>query len=255
MMVYLLYAVYFFIITRPHFHHSENWMHLVLITIHFVIITHTIGTWLIVSLTVFWFIVVRYPLKAKQLCNLTRSTVAIISAIAFGIRPMYTKLFSLYSQIHNLYSSNVSSYSIVPSDIARRNELLTPISFWIYSVLSKLIPCIVIAILCTCAIISINRARRNRKYLSNDSNKNRATQNKTNWMIVAVVVLFVVTEFPHGVMAGISALNIHFFYNIYGYLGDIMDLLAIINSAINFILFCAMSRQFRKTFKQVFNCR
>jgi hypothetical protein len=31
-----------------------------------------------------------------------------------------------------------------------------------------------------------------------------------------------------------------------------MDVLALINSAINFILYCAMSRQFRKTFSVLF---
>jgi hypothetical protein len=31
-----------------------------------------------------------------------------------------------------------------------------------------------------------------------------------------------------------------------------MDILALINSAINFILYCAMSRQFRTTFNQLF---
>lgn len=34
--------------------------------------------------------------------------------------------------------------------------------------------------------------------------------------------------------------------------GDVMDILALINSAINFILYCAMSRQFRKTFNLLF---
>ena len=31
-----------------------------------------------------------------------------------------------------------------------------------------------------------------------------------------------------------------------------MDMLALLNSAINFILYCSMSRQFRNTFKSLF---
>lgn len=34
--------------------------------------------------------------------------------------------------------------------------------------------------------------------------------------------------------------------------GDVMDILALLNSAINFILYCSMSRQFRKTFNLLF---
>lgn len=34
--------------------------------------------------------------------------------------------------------------------------------------------------------------------------------------------------------------------------GDLIDILALINSGINFILYCSMSRQFRKTFMILF---
>lgn len=37
--------------------------------------------------------------------------------------------------------------------------------------------------------------------------------------------------------------------------GELMDALALVNSAINFILYCAMSRQFRTTFAQLFRPR
>lgn len=34
--------------------------------------------------------------------------------------------------------------------------------------------------------------------------------------------------------------------------GDLMDFLALLNSSINFILYCTMSRQFRETFANIF---
>lgn len=37
--------------------------------------------------------------------------------------------------------------------------------------------------------------------------------------------------------------------------GDLMDILALINSSINFILYCSMSRQFRSTFTLLFRPR
>lgn len=44
-------------------------------------------------------------------------------------------------------------------------------------------------------------------------------------------------------------INIKKFYQ---FSGDIIDMLTLVNSAINFILYCTMSRQFRKTFKKLF---
>ncbi|KAH1009463.1 hypothetical protein HUJ04_001816 [Dendroctonus ponderosae] len=36
------------------------------------------------------------------------------------------------------------------------------------------------------------------------------------------------------------------------HIGDVMDIIALTNSGINFILYCTMSRQFRITFKEIF---
>ena len=46
----------------------------------------------------------------------------------------------------------------------------------------------------------------------------------------------------------------HFVNEIYGPLGDLMDILALINNGINFILYCTMSKQFRDTFIEIFCC-
>lgn len=45
-----------------------------------------------------------------------------------------------------------------------------------------------------------------------------------------------------------------FINNVYINLGELMDLLALINNGVNFILYCTMSRAFRKTFQKTFCC-
>ena len=42
-----------------------------------------------------------------------------------------------------------------------------------------------------------------------------------------------------------------FFFECYTPLGDLMDMMALINCSINFIIYCLMSRQFRTTFKKI----
>jgi len=44
-----------------------------------------------------------------------------------------------------------------------------------------------------------------------------------------------------------------FVSQIYMALGDLLDILALINNGINFILYCSMSKQFRDTFVSVFH--
>ena len=54
-----------------------------------------------------------------------------------------------------------------------------------------------------------------------------------------------------GVLAGL--LGNQFFVECYTPLGEVMDMLALINCMVNFILYCTMSRQFRITFSKIFN--
>ena len=76
---------------------------------------------------------------------------------------------------------------------------------------------------------------------------------RTSKMLIAVLCLFLLTEFPQGIMAFLSGLyGQEFFRKCYSTWAEIWDILALINSAINFILYCFMSKQFRLQFRHIF---
>lgn len=76
---------------------------------------------------------------------------------------------------------------------------------------------------------------------------------RTNRMLIAVLLLFLLTEFPSGILVLLSGIiGDSFFENVYSPLGELMDILALVNSSINFILYCSMSTLFRKTFINIF---
>ncbi|XP_052130113.1 uncharacterized protein LOC113216314 [Frankliniella occidentalis] len=79
---------------------------------------------------------------------------------------------------------------------------------------------------------------------------------RTTKMLLAILLLFLITEFPQGILGLLSGILGHsFFSSCYHLFGEVMDILALLNGAINFILYCAMSRQFRTTFGQLFKPR
>ena len=72
-------------------------------------------------------------------------------------------------------------------------------------------------------------------------------------LLVAVLILFLVTEFPQGILGLLSGvLEKCFFFVCYPPFGEMMDLLALINAAVGFVLYGLMSKQFRTTFKSLF---
>ncbi|XP_060657307.1 G-protein coupled receptor dmsr-1 [Drosophila nasuta] len=179
----------------------------------------------------------------------------------------------------SLVARNVTVYRLYHSDLALHNVSLRNTTFLIYSVLIKLIPCIALTILSVRLILALLEAKRRRKKLTNKpaaaSNvngksvvngkaverprKNSKTLEKekqtdrTTRMLLAVLLLFLITEFPQGIMGLLNVLlGDAFLMECYLRLSDLMDVLALINSSINFILYCSMSKQFRSTFTLLF---
>ncbi|KAJ8310799.1 hypothetical protein KUTeg_012664 [Tegillarca granosa] len=64
-------------------------------------------------------------------------------------------------------------------------------------------------------------------------------------LIITVVVLFVFTTLPQGILNLLAGISETVFYRFYAYLGDLMDDLTLINSAVNFLIYCIMSKNFR----------
>lgn len=85
--------------------------------------------------------------------------------------------------------------------------------------------------------------------------KSRRTD-RTSKMLMAVLLLFLLTEFPQGIMHFLTGwYGPSFFKCYYNTWAEVWDMLALINSAINFILYCFMSKQFRTQFRLSFNLR
>ncbi|EDW69757.1 G-protein coupled receptor dmsr-1 [Drosophila virilis] len=177
----------------------------------------------------------------------------------------------------SLVVRNVTVYRLYHSDLALHNTSLQTATFLIYSVLIKLIPCIALTILSVRLIMALLEAKRRRKKLTskpaasngtktlvNGKSAERPRKNsktlekekqtdRTTRMLLAVLLLFLITEFPQGILGLLnSVLGNEFLMQCYLRLSDLMDVLALINSSINFILYCSMSKQFRSTFTLLF---
>lgn len=84
----------------------------------------------------------------------------------------------------------------------------------------------------------------------NHVNKKQARDHqRTTAMLIAVVLSFVVAELPQGILVVICSLNNWYFDNVYAYLGDLLDIVVLLNSSVNFVLYVSMSQMFRDTFR------
>jgi hypothetical protein len=137
-------------------------------------------------------------------------------------------------------------------------------NFWVHSVLIKLLPCSILTIISMWLIRALYSANQHQKHLRNYNscptaenmikrqNKADKRTDRTTKMLLAVLLLFLITELPQGVFGLMSSLQGWCFFKMcYNRAGEVMDILALLNGSINFILYCSMSKQFRQTFRQL----
>ncbi|KAJ8722665.1 hypothetical protein PYW07_003845 [Mythimna separata] len=248
---------------------------------------HTISIWLTITLAVWRFIAIKFPQKNRTLCNKKNTNIAI--GVAYAVCPILCLpiYFAMKIQeipsteknghgnvtlndtdtIGNITESTERDYAIVMTD---NNELLTAI-FWIYSVFIKLIPCVVLSILSVLLILKMKSSDRRRQKLlkksaisTNEGEKARLNEDgakrggggggrtdRTTRMLVALLGLFLATELPQALFGLLTAIAPHLFQICYYAFGEVMDLMALVGSAVNFVLYCSMSRQFRSTFTRL----
>ncbi|CCD65612.1 G-protein coupled receptors family 1 profile domain-containing protein [Caenorhabditis elegans] len=163
------------------------------------------------------------------------------------------------------FASNYSEpvYTFMVSHAATINNCrLFKWNIWMIGILFKIIPCILLIFLSFGLVSKIRDAEKHRRKLtsvpsnaSTDSKplkKKNGTSDRTTLMLVVILLVFLITEFPQGIISILCAIfttDVHRY--LYFYIGDVLDLLSLVNSSVNFVLYCVMSSRYRQTFWEV----
>lgn len=262
-----------YIFKTPHIDtYTFTWAWIVFLLNNLAQVFHTVSIWLTVALAVWRCIAVAYPQKNRDWCGKKRTIVTIIAGyiicpvlcipmyISYTIVPEVMNISEEGNIVRNNYTDesyrNATLYFVKLSKVGKEN-----VTIWIYSVVFKLIPCLLLTLLSTRLISALVETKKRREALVAASSGRKSSRNvekerqtdRTTRMLLAVLLLFLLTEFPQGILGLLSVLlGDEFFRTCYLYLGDVMDFLALLNSAINFMIYCTMSRQFRYTFSKLF---
>lgn len=271
MLDYFPFAMHFYILKDEDLEQLNTrgfgWICFLLFHGSFSIICHTIAVWLTIALAIFRFLYIWFPTKGSTLCTLDHAKKVIV-VIIFGTVFMCIPNIIANGYGHEdkcVYSQNETDNSTMISGVDRiymwamrkggAFDFNESLNFYVQASLMKIIPCIMLTLLTILLVVAMHRAYKRRMALKNKGKKEDAEKhsehNRTTLMLLSVVVLFLITELPQGIMTFLNT-NEDFLYNTYMPLGDLFDITALCNNAINFVLYCSMSTQFRTTFKDVF---
>ncbi|KAH8348637.1 hypothetical protein KR084_009334 [Drosophila pseudotakahashii] len=271
MLEYIPYTSYQYIYMKPGEKDlSYTWAVCLLIHMHFTQILHTISIGLTVTLAVWRYVAIRHPNGGCANFLLAHSREAIL--LPFVLSPILCLPTYFVFQVRETYDvDNVNSEAMYHVYFDK-NSVLYRFNFWIHSVLIKLLPCGILIVISAVLMHVLCEASRRRLKLRdynnpakyaiqlnlNESKSKKPPRcdrrnDRTTLLLVAVLVLFLITEFPQGLLGLLSGvMEKCFFAHCYPPFGELMDLLALINAAVGFVLYGLMSKQFRTTFRSLF---
>lgn len=233
---------------------------------NFAQVLHTISMSLTLTLAIWRFIVIKYPERSHILCTNYRCTVAICASYVLPIFICIPSYFftTITRSVVVENGKNYTLYHVHLSHFAANNKDYFFFVLWTYSIVIKWFPCFILTILSYCLVKTLYQAAKRKQVIRGYNQcpteiqdrrimKTERRTERTTKMLLAVLLLFLLTEVPQAILILLSAIRGKaFFIKCYYVIGNFMDILALINGAINFILYCSMSRQFRQTFGQLF---
>ncbi|KAK6637426.1 hypothetical protein RUM44_007843 [Polyplax serrata] len=259
MVEYIPFSYYFYIQPKKY---TYNLAVFILFHANFSQVCHTISIWLTVILAVWRNIAIAHPQVNRAWCT-NRSTIVAIVATYVICPVICIPLYLVYTLKTSTYK-NETIYHVE----ADTSPSMRDINYWIYGFVIKLLPCILLTFLSFRMVMFLIKNEKRQKLLisskvKNDkvrssgkskmqSNRERQSHRATK-MLLVVLLLFLITESPQGILGLLSySLGDMFYTSCYHPLGDVLDFLALFNSSTNFMIYCTMSRQFRVTFSLLF---
>lgn len=186
---------------------------------------HTISTFLTILLAFYRYICVCRNSSRKSFIK--RTTPMIVFSCIFAITlslPMYLSL-TINETTTTTAGSNRTIYYVASTEFQRHHET---IYFWIYSVIIKLLPCILLTFFTIKLIQVLLKAKKSSALTNNGVSSNlfkrrRNQSDRTTALLVSVLILFLLTQFPQAIFGLFSALHRRFYEKCYHRMGKLLE--------------------------------
>ncbi|XP_060537233.1 G-protein coupled receptor dmsr-1-like isoform X2 [Cylas formicarius] len=188
---------------------------------------HFISCSLATILAVWRYVAVKYPQNNQKWCGETRTKLTICFTYILCSLVCIPLILSMEVKSQDAFETpdgsvvfndsvdenNTELRNITIYITGYKNTIFRDISFYVYGVVLKLIPCILLSILSVLLIVELFRAKQRKKVLLTYSNGRMTNQrmnqkhlekerqfNRTTKMLLAVLLLFLMAEFPQAIM-------------------------------------------------------
>ncbi|KAK8742479.1 hypothetical protein OTU49_001905 [Cherax quadricarinatus] len=263
----LLYLVFIFSLSIRHHpgmsrpHHWFYW-HYSRYALWLTDASSSTSIWLTVTFTIERYIAVCHPIKGKVFCTESRAKRVIVAVFILCFTLTAT---TPHEWVINEVTDAVTGQPRLAMDYSFLGSHSTykKVFYWFTAVVFILLPLVLLAVFNSFLIHVVRQSRTQRRTMTNQrverDTHSQSQEYKITVMLIAVVLLALLCQLPVAILLlyqsfYVSKPNSIAFYIELG-LGNIFNLLSAINAACNFVLYCAMSDKYRRTFLRTFCSR
>lgn len=226
---------------------SYNWAIFELLYADISITLRGISLWLAVSMAALRWQITKSREPHCRLNTDLSVSYRLIAVCALSVVAMTTPVYLTMSvdlkQLNSTHNNTGCAGPTYSADFSLLSKLnggfLYKLSFWVNGVFLKLLPCLMLAFYIPLLFKAAN-------YCQRYQGGQRKTRGRTTLILTAILSTTWLCESPNMLMCIICGIAPEY-DKIYQNLGDIFDILTLINIISTFILYCTMSKLFRRT--------
>lgn len=230
-------------------------------------IFHTASIWLTVGLAVQRYIYICHSLQARTWCTIPNVIWGTVIVYLVAFLSQVTKFVDFTIDPIPVRSELDPNTTFEGCDLelrtwaAQNTTVYFNIYFWFRIIFIHLVPCTSLVVLNGLLIYAMRKAQVRRMQLLKQNKKSESRKlkesNCTTLMLVAVVGLFLLVEFPLGIIMTLyvtdNTFNLKLFTpGVYAIMTSMSNFFILLSYPLNFFIYCGMSRLFRETFKCLF---
>ena len=251
MVDYIPYVIHFYLMTdigdTPR-RYTYTWSLYMAVHSCLSVVTHTISIWLAVCMSAMRYVFIRSRGNSKWNLDIGKTCLLVISVYCLSVLIFIPNYIVTEMKPVFLPKFNATIYKIKNLEIYLENtSTVNAINVWTFIVIGKLVPCCFISLFGGLLLRTLRESKKLSESLKQTSCSQRMKAHKrTTLMLLTIVLMFLIAELPSAILVFVCVFVKGFFMDYYLLFADTLDILSLTNNAVNFIMYCSMSRQFRE---------